>query len=74
MSFYPTSGGPDHVHREILDESKLQLVDRMYQPGDLLKRSIDDVRSGVVTGCVFSLSLSFCVVSARMEMLKVVGV
>ena len=52
VSFYPTSGGPDHHHREILDESKLKLVDRMYQPGDLLKRSIDDVRSGVVTGCV----------------------
>ena len=27
-------------------------MDRMYQPGDLLKRSVDDVRSGMVTGCV----------------------
>ncbi|OCH96053.1 hypothetical protein OBBRIDRAFT_766074 [Obba rivulosa] len=35
--------------REILSESKLKLVDRMFQPGDLLKRSTDDVRSGVVT-------------------------
>ncbi|KAI0932058.1 hypothetical protein AcW2_000786 [Taiwanofungus camphoratus] len=35
--------------REILPESQLTLVDRMYQPGDLLKRSIDDVVSGVVT-------------------------
>lgn len=34
--------------REILPESDLELVDRMYQPGDLVKRSIDDVVSGVV--------------------------
>ena len=52
VSFYPTNGGPDHHHREILPEAKLTLVDRMYQPGDFLKRSIDDVRSGVVTRCV----------------------
>ena len=38
--------------REIIEEDKLTLVDRMYQPGDLLKRSVDDVRSGIVTGCV----------------------
>ncbi|KAI0036624.1 hypothetical protein K488DRAFT_67467 [Vararia minispora EC-137] len=37
--------------REILPESELELVDRVFQPGDLCKRSIDDVRSGVVT-CV----------------------
>ncbi|KAI0371562.1 hypothetical protein BV20DRAFT_965322 [Pilatotrama ljubarskyi] len=35
--------------REIVSEDVLELVDRMYQPGDLLKRSVDDVRSGVVT-------------------------
>ena len=34
--------------REILSEDALDLVDRMYQPGDLLKRSIDDVTAGVV--------------------------
>lgn len=44
VSFYP--GGK----REILQESELQLVDRMYQPGDLLKKSIDDPRAGIVTG------------------------
>ena len=38
--------------REIMTEDKLTLVDRMYQPGDLLKRSVDDVRSGIVTKCV----------------------
>ncbi|KAI0758238.1 hypothetical protein C8Q74DRAFT_307926 [Fomes fomentarius] len=35
--------------REIISEDKLDLVDRMYQPGDLLKRSVDDVRAGIVT-------------------------
>lgn len=34
---------------EILDESKLKLVDRCMQPGDFCKRSVDDMRSGVVT-------------------------
>ena len=46
VSFYP--GGK----REILQESELQLVDRMYQPGDLLKKSINDPRAGIVTGYV----------------------
>ncbi|KZT05999.1 uncharacterized protein LAESUDRAFT_759881 [Laetiporus sulphureus 93-53] len=36
--------------REILLESELDLVDRMFQPGDPLKRSVDDVVSGMVTG------------------------
>ncbi|KAJ6509383.1 hypothetical protein C8R47DRAFT_1098497 [Mycena vitilis] len=35
--------------RQILPESELDLVDRTFHPGDLCKRSIDDVRSGVVT-------------------------
>ncbi|KAJ8487538.1 hypothetical protein ONZ51_g4099 [Trametes cubensis] len=35
--------------REIVSEDVLELVDRLYQPGDFLKRSVDDVRSGVVT-------------------------
>lgn len=43
VSFYPKGA------REILHESKLKLVDRSYQPGDLLKRSVDDVQAGVVT-------------------------
>ena len=38
--------------REIVPEAQLDLVDRNYQPGDLLKRSVDDVVSGVVTGYV----------------------
>lgn len=34
--------------REIFHERDLQLVDRILQPGDYCKRSIDDVQSGVV--------------------------
>lgn len=43
VSFFPRG------LREILPEAKLDLVDRMYQPGDLLKKSVDDVRAGIVT-------------------------
>ncbi|KAI0307690.1 hypothetical protein B0F90DRAFT_1807124 [Multifurca ochricompacta] len=43
VSFFPNGV------REILPESEFTLVDRMFQPGDLCKRSIDDVRSGVIT-------------------------
>ncbi|KAI0257678.1 hypothetical protein BJV78DRAFT_1164298 [Lactifluus subvellereus] len=43
VSFFPSGT------REILPESEFTLVDRMFQPGDLCKRSIDDVRSGVIT-------------------------
>lgn len=35
--------------REIINESELVLIDRGLQPGDYCKRSVDDVRSGVVT-------------------------
>lgn len=34
--------------RAIFHERELQLVDRILQPGDYCKRSIDDVQSGVV--------------------------
>jgi len=43
VSFFPNGV------REILPESEFTLVDRMFQPGDLCKRRIDDVRSGVIT-------------------------
>ncbi|KAI0695133.1 hypothetical protein BC835DRAFT_980174 [Cytidiella melzeri] len=48
VSFFAATS--DLPQREILPESKLVLLDRMYQPGDLLKKSIDDVQSGIVTG------------------------
>ncbi|KAJ7932556.1 hypothetical protein B0H13DRAFT_1955957 [Mycena leptocephala] len=35
--------------RQILPESELELVDRTFHRGDFCKRSIDDVRSGIVT-------------------------
>ena len=47
VSFFTSS--VEAPQREILPEDKLILLDRLYQPGDLLKRSIDDVRSGIVT-------------------------
>lgn len=43
VSFFPNGV------RDILPESNFTLVDRSFQPGDLCKRSIDDLRSGVVT-------------------------
>lgn len=43
VSFFPNGA------RDILPESNFILVDRSFQPGDLCKRSIEDVRSGVVT-------------------------
>lgn len=43
VSFFPTGT------RQILPESSLTLVDRIFQPGDLCKKSIDDVQSGVIT-------------------------
>ncbi|KAG9314231.1 hypothetical protein JVU11DRAFT_5018 [Chiua virens] len=36
--------------REIVSESEYELVDRTFQVGDYCKRSLDDVRSGVVVG------------------------
>lgn len=35
--------------REIIPEADLRLIDRTMQPGDICKRSIDDVRSAVIT-------------------------
>lgn len=42
VSFFPSG------HREILLESQFQLVDRAFQGGDIVKRNINDVRSGIV--------------------------
>ncbi|EAU92700.2 hypothetical protein CC1G_01745 [Coprinopsis cinerea okayama7 len=39
-----------HEAREIIDESEVVLIDRGLRPGDYCKRSVDDLRSGVVTG------------------------
>lgn len=47
--------------REILPESNLELMDRLFQPGDLCKKSIDDVRSGVVTQVVVEGRLEHCI-------------
>lgn len=34
--------------REILPESELRLLDRTSQPGDFVKRNVDDIQSGVI--------------------------
>ncbi|RDB28833.1 putative ubiquitin-conjugating enzyme E2 24 [Hypsizygus marmoreus] len=39
----------DRGEREILPEAELRLVDRTIPPGDFCKRTVDDVRSAVVT-------------------------
>ncbi|TFK56945.1 hypothetical protein OE88DRAFT_1670528 [Heliocybe sulcata] len=44
VSFFPAAA------REILPERRLRLVDRTFVSGDLCKRRVEDVRSGVVTG------------------------
>ncbi|KAJ3550286.1 hypothetical protein NMY22_g567 [Coprinellus aureogranulatus] len=38
------------AQNEICSESQLRLIDRCMQPGDYCKRSIDDMRSGVILG------------------------
>lgn len=43
ISFFPQG------RRELFPESNFILVDRAFHPGDLCKRKIEDVRSGVVT-------------------------
>ncbi|KAF8213205.1 hypothetical protein K438DRAFT_1803556 [Mycena galopus ATCC 62051] len=52
VSFYrddPDTNTRQEFDRQILPESELVLVDRTFHRGDFCKRSIDDVRSGVVT-------------------------
>jgi ubiquitin-conjugating enzyme E2 O len=38
----------DAGRREIVQESELKLLDRIFQPGDFCKRRVEDHRSGVV--------------------------
>ncbi|TDL28122.1 hypothetical protein BD410DRAFT_782087 [Rickenella mellea] len=40
---------PDHL-RDILSESDFTLVDRLFEPGHLCKRSVEDMQSGIVVG------------------------
>lgn len=53
--------------REILPESCFTLVDRSFQPGDYCKRSIDDVRSGIVTAISTMGRLEHAVTGAPVE-------
>ena len=47
--------------REILPETELFLIDRIFQPGDLCKRRIDDVRAGVIADVLVRSFLSHSV-------------
>lgn len=38
----------DHTEHGVLSESELRLVDRTIPPGEVCKRTIDDVQSGVI--------------------------
>ncbi|KAJ7102087.1 hypothetical protein B0H15DRAFT_813134 [Mycena belliarum] len=52
VSFYrdePENNTRREFDRQILPEADLVLVDRAFHPGDFCKRSVDDLRSGVVT-------------------------
>lgn len=53
--------------RQILPESDLRLVDRTLQPGDYCKRSVDDVRSGVVTNATVKGRLVHAISAAPVE-------
>ncbi|KAH9943144.1 uncharacterized protein BXZ73DRAFT_40439 [Epithele typhae] len=59
--------------REIITEDQLTLVDRMYQPGDLLKRSVDDVRSGIVTRTIVKGRLDHAISSEPVPDWKCLG-
>lgn len=54
-------------HREILLEADLNLVDRMFQLGDLCKRNIDDLQSGVVVRVETQAQLHHAISGERVE-------
>jgi ubiquitin-conjugating enzyme E2 O len=61
VSFFPNGV------RDILPESNFVLVDRSFQPGDLCKRSIDDVHSGVVTSVEVKARLAHAISDEPVE-------
>jgi ubiquitin-conjugating enzyme E2 O len=61
LSFFPSG------NRCILPESDFRLVDRSFHPGDLCKRSIDSVQSGVVTGIEVLARLEHAISGAPVE-------
>ncbi|KAF9029232.1 hypothetical protein BDZ89DRAFT_1065565 [Hymenopellis radicata] len=57
----------DNSSREIQSESDFTLVDRTLQPGDFCKRSIDDVRSGVIVDVKVRGRLEHAITKVAME-------
>lgn len=61
VSFFPSG------FRDILPESLFTLVDRIFQPGDLCKRSIDDVCSGIVASVHTEVRLAHSITDEPVE-------
>ena len=59
--------------RQILPESDLRLVDRTLQTGDYCKRSVDDLRSGVVTSTTVKGHLAHAISAVPVEGWRVVN-
>lgn len=57
---------PDGI-RDILPESTFSLVDRNFQPGDLCKRSIDDVSSGIITSVETKVRLAHAITGEHID-------
>lgn len=58
VSFVPTHA------REILPESEFELVDRVFQPGDVCKRDLQAVKAGVIIACEIEAILEHAVTGA----------
>ncbi|KAJ7275196.1 hypothetical protein B0H12DRAFT_1227721 [Mycena haematopus] len=70
VSFYrddPDTNTRQEFDRQILPESELELVDRTFHRGDFCKRSLDDVRSGVVTNARVNGKCEHVVSGERIE-------
>ena len=58
---------PDTPSLQILNESTLQLVDRLLQPGDVVKRSHDSSSSGVVMSVEVECRLEHVISGQKLE-------
>ncbi|GAW04426.1 ubiquitin-conjugating enzyme3 like-protein [Lentinula edodes] len=53
--------------REILPESDLHLLDRSLQPGDVVKRSVDDLHSGMILDVRLKTRLEHAISKAQVD-------
>ncbi|KAF8575728.1 hypothetical protein K439DRAFT_1419556 [Ramaria rubella] len=61
VSFFPSHS------REILPESEFELVDRLFQPGDVCKRDLQSVKAGVIVACDVEAMLEHAVTGVPLE-------